>query len=116
MKNVLVCGGRSYSDARAVNIALSVIHQIDRIGLIVHGGAEGADRLADNWAAAKNVSIRRFPADWDRFGKGAGPKRNQQMLDEQHIDLVVAFPGGKGTEDMIRRAMKEGVPVVLVPV
>jgi hypothetical protein len=49
--------------------------------------------------------------EWDELGKKAGPLRNQRMLDEGKPDLVVAFPGGGGTKDMVRRAVKAGVSV-----
>lgn len=57
------------------------------------------------------VPVRVFKADWDKHGKAAGPIRNQQMLDEGKPDLVLAFAGGKGTDDMCRRARAAGVEV-----
>jgi hypothetical protein len=79
--------------------------------LIIHGAAMGADRWADIWAARANVPVKRFRANWDRYGKSAGPRRNQKMLDEGKPDLVIAFPGGFGTADMVARARTAGVPV-----
>ena len=62
--------------------------------------------------------MRIFPADWIRHGRAAGPIRNEQMLREGCPDLVVAFhddPGlGRGTADMVRRALAAGVPVRFV--
>jgi len=55
-----------------------------------------------------------FPADWSRHGKSAGPIRNRQMLIEGRPDIVVAFPGGKGTANMIKQAVEAGVKVELV--
>jgi len=55
-----------------------------------------------------------FLANWRTHGKAAGPIRNQQMLDEGRPHLVVAFPGGTGTADMVRRAKAAGVPVMEV--
>ncbi len=49
--------------------------------------------------------------EWDEIGKKAVPLRNQRMLDEGNPDLVVAFPGGGGTKDMVRRAVKARVPI-----
>jgi hypothetical protein len=79
--------------------------------LIIHGAAMGADRWADVWAARVNVPVKRFRANWDRYGKSAGPRRNQKMLDEGKPDLVIAFPGGSGTADMVDRARTAGIPV-----
>ena len=52
-----------------------------------------------------------YPADWDTHGRGAGPIRNKQMLEEGKPDLVIAFPGGKGTANMIGQAKEAGIPV-----
>lgn len=56
------------------------------------------------------LAVEVHPADWGRYGKAAGPIRNQEML-ESGIDLVIALPGGRGTADMVRRAEGAGVPV-----
>lgn len=73
--------------------------------------------MASEWAAKRHGEVieRPFPADWVTLGKAAGPIRNQQMLDEAKPDWVVAFPGGNGTADMVRRARKAGVKIVEVP-
>lgn len=53
-------------------------------------------------------------ADWATYGDSAGPRRNQEMVDSG-LDLLIAFPGGMGTADMVRRAKAAGVPVEEVP-
>jgi len=108
---VLVCGGRNFHDFKLMAAELDRIHRSDGIALVISGAARGADTLAESWAALFGVGLVRFPADWARHGKAAGPIRNQQMLDEGKPDLVVAFPGGAGTADMVRRAKAAGVPV-----
>ena len=60
----------------------------------------------------RNIPVERFPADWSEYGKAAGAIRNQQMLDEGTPDLVVAFPGGNGTLDMVRRSQRAGIKVL----
>lgn len=104
---VLVCGGRDYENFDVVRATLDSL----KPSLIIEGGAAGADYCAAHWATKTGVPIRTFPADWKSHGRAAGPIRNQQMLDEGKPDLVVAFPGGRGTADMIRRARAAGVPV-----
>ena len=121
---VLVCGGRKYSDAARVASVLGKIHGKTPITRIVHGNAGevdpvllrdvGADRLAGIWAVARGIDVHPYPAHWDRFGKAAGPMRNQEMVDAERPQLVVAFPGGKGTADMIARAQRSRVPVQFV--
>ena len=109
---VLVCGGRNYMDAWRVNKTLRGLHEGENpITIIMQGGATGADAHARAWADCFTKSIT-FAAYWRSHGKAAGPIRNQRMLDEGKPDLVVAFPGGKGTADMVRRARKAGVEVI----
>ena len=114
MTRVLVCGGRDFSDRQLAYRALDNLHKAEGIGCVIEGHARGADRIAGYWARRKGIENRKFPADWDRDGKAAGPIRNQRMLDEGKPDLVVAFPGGRGTADMVKRARAAGVPVMEV--
>lgn len=113
----LVCGGRGYADRAAIHAVLRRL-SFDGPGVvgILHGAAPGADTLAAEWAKTNRVSAKAVPAEWARFGKAAGPVRNQMMLDAHpgHILLVVAFPGGRGTLDMVERAYAQGLPVVRV--
>jgi YspA, cpYpsA-related SLOG family len=82
--------------------------------VLVAGGARGADTLADEWAKAQGIACQIFMADWEGLGRKAGPIRNQRMLDEGKPDLVIAFPGGRGTADMVRRAREAGVETIEV--
>ncbi len=79
---------------------------------IISGMARGVDTLAVDWAINNWCKWHEFPADWEANGTAAGPIRNQKMLDEGKPDLVIAFPGGSGTADMVRRAKAAGVKVV----
>lgn len=105
---ILVCGGRDYSDDEAVFEILDKLHEKRGIGLIVHGAAPGADSLAEQWAKARQVPYIGFPAEWNKKGKAAGPERNREMLMTQP-DGLIAFPGGTGTEDMVKAAAEQGV-------
>ena len=116
---VLVCGGRDFNDLGAVWSQLDTLHNLPRhlggtgpITRIIQGGAGGADRLASQWASSNAVRQLEYPADWGKHGKAAGPIRNQQMIDEGKPDLVVAFPGGRGTADMMARARAANIVVV----
>lgn len=111
---VLVCGGRDYDDEAHVSRILDVAHDANPIVLLIHGGARGADSLAKRWAEREGVPAREFIADWTLHGKAAGPMRNQRMLDEGKPHMVIAFPGGRGTADMVERAKRERIPVVTV--
>lgn len=111
-QRVLVCGGRDYPDRRRVCEILDTAHAANPIILLIAGGANGADALAVDWARMRGVPYKTFPAEWERLGLAAGPMRNQQMLDEGKPHMVIAFPGGRGTADMIKKANAAGVPVV----
>lgn len=125
-QRVLVCGGRHYgstennggqSRSEALEEQESVWSTLDRLqpSLIIHGGAKGADQIAGDWARMNFSPYCVFPANWDRLGRRAGPVRNGWMLEHGQPDLVVAFPGGKGTKGMVKLAQEAGVPVLEVP-
>jgi len=101
---VLVCGGRNYTDKSYLFAILNNIHRIHEIDCIIEGNQKGADRLASLWAKENDVSNLKFDADWTQYGNAAGPIRNRQMIKEGKPDIVIAFPGGKGTADMIKQA------------
>lgn len=120
---VLVCGGRDYEDRAKIYATLDylalqagmIVEPPDPVVAIIHGCAAGADTLAEAWALSRgSIEVVRFKADWSKHGRAAGPIRNQQMLDEGKPDCVVAFPGGRGTADMVRRAREAGLPVLRV--
>lgn len=109
---VLVCGGRDYRDRAAVFTALDELQQRHGRLTVIQGGAPGADEMARAWCGrAPSVHMINEPADWKAHGRAAGPIRNQRMLEDHRPDLVLAFPGGRGTADMVRRAKAAGVPV-----
>ncbi len=117
---LLVCGGRAFTNRRYLFNVLDALHAASPVSMVIHGGARGADSLAGDWANANKIKVWKFPADWNDlthpdavlkqhqdgswYNANAGPIRNQQMLDEGRPDHVIAFPGRKGTADMIRRA------------
>lgn len=114
---ILVCGSRSWVNSEILNLSLDAF-----LGdtVLVHGCARGADRMAHEYAIKHRWPVpRRYPADWDRYGKGAGPIRNREMLatELEGLDLVVAFRcKGKsnGTDDMCEISRDAGVEVVVI--
>ena len=107
---VIVCGGRDYTDSDAIHERLTQLQAVEPMAVIIHGAAPGADLLAGHIAGTLGYRVEAHPADWTRHGKAAGPIRNQEMLNAG-ADLVIAFPGGRGTKDMINRAERAGVRV-----
>lgn len=129
---VLVCGGRTYENEKKVNETLDLIHFLVGISVVVHGDAgkfydapdyayvpdaelpgwwAGADKLAAHWAHVQGVAEKFYKPNWKEYGRKAGPFRNQTMLDTEKPDVVIAFPGGKGTADMVKRAKVGGYKV-----
>lgn len=105
---VLVCGGRDFLDWPAL---FNVLDQLP-ITRVIEGGATGADTGAAMWAFCRGIPYEEYPADWGRYGLKAGPRRNQRMLTFGRPELVVAFPGGPGTRDMVKRATSTGFRVL----
>jgi len=123
VKRVLMCGDRNWKDASLIDSCLmSLVYDIAVNGggplVIIAGVAKGADSIAEDRARYHNIELDLYPAQWHLYGRAAGPRRNQQMLDEGQPGLVVAFhddlENSKGTADMVRRAKKAGVPVIHV--
>jgi hypothetical protein len=111
MVRVLVCGGRDYRDPNALKGVLDGFHAVKPITVIIEGGASGADCYAAEWSDENQTALETYRANWRDFGRAGGPQRNQRMIDQGKPDYVVAFPGGRGTADMIRRAKKAGIEV-----
>lgn len=110
---VIVCGGRDYDDRSAVYGALDALRQSVPHGtlVVIQGGATGADELARDWCCTMETEYVNVPAKWSKEGKKAGPLRNQRMIDVYEPELVLAFPGGSGTADMVWRAENACIPV-----
>lgn len=118
MIKVIVCGGRDFKNMEMLSYHLNLYLQNYDFGdiEIVSGTADGADRLGEQWAADKGVKVKRFPADWDRFGKSAGYKRNVEMVN--YATHCIAFWNGKvsgsGTKHTINIAREKGLPLKIV--
>ena len=104
---LLVCGGRTFDGKEPLWRAIKFLNP----SVIIEGGATGADRLAQHYAKRFGVTLDTYEADWDKHGRSAGIIRNIEMLTKGKPDIVLACPGGRGTEDMIVRAQKAKVPV-----
>lgn len=103
----LICGGRDFSDQVMFDDVM--VRLVDMFGCpnkVVHGAAKGADAMAAEWAGRMAINCVAVPADWEMHGKAAGPIRNEEMLMSHNPKRVIAFPGGAGTYDMVRRARK----------
>lgn len=108
---ILVCGSRSWDRPDLVGERLA---RLPAGTIVVHGACpEGADLHAALHCVALGLEQRPYPADWKRFGRSAGHKRNAQMLDENpDVELVLAFWDGasRGTKGMLDLAEKRRIP------
>lgn len=110
---IAVTGGRNFSNDTLVNSTLDSIHTTTPITTLIHGNCSGADSLCREWARRAGITIISRPADWKQHGRAAGPIRNREML-AMKPDLLVAFPGGRGTADMVGAAKKAGITIHVV--
>lgn len=111
---ILICGGRKLnSDHVATYLETLLEHMTDMF--IIHGGAHGGDEGADKFAKKFGISTAIYLADWKQHGNAAGPIRNKKMLLEGKPDLIIAFPGGSGTDNMIHEAALRYCPIITIP-
>ena len=103
---IAVTGGREFDDYELLDLALRAIKDILGTNVaLAHGDARGLDHMAEDWALNNGWVVDPYPANWQDYGKRAGNLRNQQILDLFNPDLVLSFPGGDGTFDMLKRAV-----------
>lgn len=104
----LVCGGRDYHEQAAVFTDLDGFAEDFPPSIVIHGGAVGADALAGEWAFQRGIHVAEVRPNWQKYGKRAGYLRNMAMLVLQP-EIVICFPGGKGTAMMAELAKKAGI-------
>lgn len=106
---VIIAGSREGFEIADVFVAMKECGF--EVAEVVSGTARGVDKLGESWAAANNIPVKKFPADWDGHGKSAGYIRNAQMA--EYADALVALWDGKskGTKHMIDLANRRGIPV-----
>ena len=109
---ILICGSREFSDEHLLSTVLSG-YAVGPGDVVIHGAARGADVMGGRIARRRGAEVVEFPADWKRYGKSAGYRRNEQMLD-QAPEIVLAFFAGEftaGTMHTVRLAQKRGIEV-----
>jgi hypothetical protein len=113
MVTAIVCGGRDFSDSKYLESCLNQCRKWWGLTHIITGEAKGADSLAHHWALKRDLDTDVFHAQWDTYGKGAGMIRNRLML-AQLPQVVIAFKGGVGTENMITITRQARIPVLIL--
>jgi hypothetical protein len=114
MFKVIIAGGREFSNYSLLEKSLTAILSQKKDIEIVSGHASGADSLGERFAQENNHPVKLFPADWNKYGKSAGPRRNAEMA--KYADALVAFWDGqsRGTSNMIECAKKEDILIRVV--
>lgn len=108
---IAVTGGRDYQNRQVVYDNLDQYRDHLEISALITGMARGADTLDYQWSQSRGVPVWEFPANWERYGKAAGFRRNEQMIREGQPDFLIAFPGGNGTAHMVSKTKDAGILV-----
>ena len=114
IKRIVIAGCRDYNNydeaKEFIDYCLSRIRKENEI-IIVSGGARGADALGERYAKENGFKIELYPAHWEKYGKSAGPKRNEQMA--KVADCVICFwdKRSPGTKSMIGFAKEYNKPI-----
>ena len=111
---VIIAGSRNFNNyVQLKNVCNHLLNNFQKIE-IVSGGCRGTDLLGERYALEHGYPIKRFPANWNRYGRAAGPKRNAQMA--EYSDMLIAFWDGKsrGTFNMVQEAKSQGLIVVVI--
>lgn len=106
----IIAGGRDYRLTARDYVELEKLRPY--ISEVVCGRATGADTCGKEWAQAHGIPVKDFIPDWEKHGNAAGPIRNSDMA--AYADALIAFPGGRGTADMIRKARAKGLVIHLI--
>jgi len=111
---VIIAGGRKFNDYNLLKEKCDHYLLNAKEIEIVSGTAYGADKLGELYAEERGYPIKRFPADWDKYGKGAGYIRNARMA--EYADYLILFWDGmsRGSKNMYDIAKKKGLEVKVV--
>ncbi len=111
---VIIAGSRGFSDFQLLMAKCEEILANRDDVEIVSGTAKGADKMGEHYASLRGFKVKQFPADWDKYGKSAGYKRNSQMAD--YADMLIAFWDGnsRGTKHMIDLANQKNLVVHII--
>ena len=120
---LIICGGRGFSDYELLKLIADNLlekHDLspDEVE-VISGHCDGADKLGERYADEHSMKCAIFPAEWQKYGKCAGPIRNTQMIEyafDAELPMVIAFMNERtrGTMDTVKKAEKKGFEVVKI--
>lgn len=110
---VAVTGGRDFNHIDFIYKTMNEVNIKYDVYEYVFGDAHGVDAHVQKWVIENKLNHKKYYADWGFHGKSAGPIRNKQILDECRPNLLIAFPGGRGTANMVIQARRRGVPIMI---
>nr|WP_314074728.1 SLOG family protein [uncultured Roseococcus sp.] len=110
---IIVCGDHRRKNHGAVFEALNLLRRERGVAAVLHGEQPGVAGLAAEWAKQSEIPTELFAAHWQEFQSKAPARRNASMIRYGRPDLLVAFPGGGNTIDLIVRAWRRGLPIWL---
>ena len=115
---VLVCGSRHYDPLKTEDYLDEYFRDRETPSCIIEGGASGADCGGRHFGVNRGIPVETYKADWNKYGKAAGPIRNGEMLRLGKPELVIAFLAreSRGTKNMLDQAKKAGVEVMVVEI
>ena len=115
---VIIAGGRDFNDYNLLkdrcDYYLSFVLSDGAEITIVSGHAKGADTLGEQYANEKGYSLELHPADWEKYGKSAGFRRNQEMVEVSQAAICFWDGKSKGTEHTINLCKKKGIPCKVI--
>ncbi len=111
----IIAGSRDFNDYRLLRKQVDYyrLHK-NEITQVVSGCAKGADTLGEQYAEENGIEIKRFPADWNKHKRAAGPIRNRQMAEYADVLIAVWDGSSRGTKNMIDEMNKLGKPVFVI--
>jgi hypothetical protein len=109
MSKVIVAGPRDYNNYTAVCDAI-LDSGVD-VTEVVSGGAKGVDSLGERWAKENDVPVKKFVADWNKYGRSAGPLRNKEMVNYADTLIAIVPYTSPGTTNVIKQALDNNLRV-----
>lgn len=108
----IIAGSRTITSRKLIDAVM--MNYPSPITEVVCGTAKGVDTLGEEWAHSRDIPVKYFPADWDKYGKKAGPLRNKEMAEYADAAVIIWDGQSRGTKNMINIMTKMNKPMWLV--